>query len=76
MSQNKENGKEEEKYFPNVSIGGQLASLFFMFVGFSGVAGGLFNFFNSEVDSRLALIMTIVSLGFGIFGVILWNDNR
>lgn len=76
MSQNKENGKEEEKYFPTVSIGEQIASVFFMFVGLSGVVGGLVNFFNSEIDLRITLIMTIVSLAFGIFGFHMWKDNR
>jgi len=76
MSQNKENGKEEEKYFPYVSIGEQIMSVFFMFIGISGVVGGLINFFNSEIDLRITLIMTMLSAVFGIFGVRLWKDNR
>ena len=76
MSQNQESGEKEEKYVPTVSVGEQIASVFFMFIGVSVVVGGLVNLFYSNVDSRIALIMTIVSLGFGIFGVILWKDNR
>ena len=76
MSQNQESGEKEEKYVQTVSVGEQIASVFFMFIGVSGVVGGLVNLFDSNVDSRIALIMTIVSLGFGIFGVILWKDNR
>ena len=76
MIQNKENGKEEEKYFPYVSIGEQIMGVFFMFVGISGVVGGLINFFNSEIDLRITLIMTMLSAIFGIFGFRLWKDNR
>ena len=76
MSQNKENSKEEEKYFPYVSIGEQIGSVFFMFIGISGVVGGLINFFNSEIDLRITLIGTILSAVFGIFGFHLWKDNR
>ena len=76
MSKNKKVSDEENNNFTTVSISEQFASVFFMFIGISGVVGGLVNFFNSEIDLRITLIMTILSAVFGIFGFHLWKDNR
>lgn len=76
MNKKKKVSDEENNNFTIVSISEQIASVFFMFIGISGVAGGLVNFFNSEIDLRITLIMTILSAVFGIFGFHLWKDNR
>jgi phage shock protein PspC (stress-responsive transcriptional regulator) len=76
MSKKHEDSELKEEYVPTVSIGEQIASVVFMFIGISGVIGGLINFFNSEIDLRITLIMTLLSAVFGIFGFHLWKDNR
>jgi len=76
MNKKKKVSDEENNNFTIVSISEQITSVFFMFIGISGVVGGLINFFNSEIDLRITLIMTMLSAVFGIFGFRLWKDNR
>ncbi len=76
MHEREKKSERKQDYIPTVSIGEQFAGMFFMFTGLSGVVGGLYHLINQEIDLRMSLIMILISLGFGIFGFHLWQDNK